>query len=130
MSMAVGNSGQQDMYEINVTPMIDVLLVLLVIFLVIQPLLQKSIDIQVPIEEEPEGTPPPMIILEIEPGGFAINTAPVPAGQLQARLFDIFSNRPDKLLFVKVNPLVPYGTVVEAADQAKGAGVEVLGAMF
>jgi biopolymer transport protein ExbD len=128
--MAVGGKARE-ITDINMTPMIDILLVLIVIFIIVQPLLQKSIDIQVPIDDEnPESNPPPMIVLEMEPGRYTVNTQPVSREQLAARLFDIYSDRPDKLLFIKANPTLTFEEVMWAMDTARGSGVEVLGAMF
>jgi biopolymer transport protein ExbD len=120
------------MSEINMTPMIDVLLVLLVIFIITQPMLQLSLDVQLPIESDEEATAPPLppIVLEIAANGaYRLNTQPVP-GDLGQRLRDVFSVRPDKVLFVKADPNVPFSTVIAAWDIAMGAGVEVLGAVL
>ena len=130
MAMATGNKGS--MSDINVTPMIDVLLVLLIIFMVIQPMLQKSIDVQIPEKEQTEATEPaPQIVLEIDAeGGMAVNTQPVPPAQLEARLREIYTGRPDKVLFVKADGEVQYQYVIEAMDAARGAGVKVLGGVL
>src|SRR5687767_1446542 len=119
------------MSEINMTPMIDVLLVLLVIFIITQPMLQLSLDVQLPIESEEEATAPPLppIVLEIAANGaFRLNTQPVT--DLAGRLRQVFGERPDKVLFVKADPNVPFSKVTEAWDIAMGAGVEVLGAVL
>ena len=130
MAMATGKKGS--MSDINVTPMIDVLLVLLIIFMVIQPMLQKSIDVQIPEKEQSDATEPaPQIVLEIGPdGAMAVNTQPVPAAQLEARLREIYTGRPDKVLFVKADGQVQYQYVIEAMDAARGAGVKVLGGVL
>ena len=132
MSMAVGGSKGGTMNDINMTPMIDVLLVLLVIFMIMQPMLQRSIDIQLPVEkDEPTAPTVPPIVLEMFPGGqYLLNKSPVPAAQLQARLLDVYSNRPDRVLFVKADGAVKYGEVITVMDYARGAGVEVLGAVL
>ena len=120
------------MNDINMTPMIDVLLVLLVIFMIMQPMLQRSIDIQLPVEkDEPTAPAVPPIVLEMFPGGqYLLNKSPVPAAQLQARLLEVYSNRPDRVLFVKADGAVKYGEVITVMDVARGAGVEVLGAVL
>lgn len=133
MAMGVGGSGSKgSMSEINMTPMIDVLLVLLVIFMIAQPLLQRSIDVQLPIEQENEATTPSTpIVLEIDAGGnMNINTRPVTKAGLADRLGEIYSARPDKVLFVKASGEVLYQDVIVVMDAARGAGVEVLGAML
>ena len=132
MSMAVGGGKGGTMNDINMTPMIDVLLVLLVIFMIMQPMLQRSIDIQLPVEkDEPTAPAVPPIVLEMFPGGqYLLNKSPVPASQLQARLLEVYSNRPDRVLFVKADGAVKYGEVITVMDYARGAGVEVLGAVL
>ena len=132
MSMAVGGSQGGTMNDINMTPMIDVLLVLLVIFMIMQPMLQRSIDIQLPVEkDEPTAPAVPPIVLEVFPGQqYLLNKSPVPAAQLQARLLEVYSNRPDRVLFVKADGAVKYGEVIMVMDVARGAGVEVLGAVL
>jgi biopolymer transport protein ExbD len=130
MSMSTGKSGSS-INEPNMTPMIDVLLVLLVIFMIAQPLLQRSIDVQLPIEKESEGGGVPPIILEITASGaMSLNTQPIPQGGLEQRLQQVYAGRPDKVMFVKADGSVPYGDVVGVLDVARGAGVEVLGAVL
>ncbi len=129
MAMAAGNSGGVQS-DINVTPMIDVLLVLLIIFMITQPLSRKAIDIQVP---PPNSTTQStaasnQIVLELtDNGGYAINSQPVPKDQLDAQIHAVFDNRPAKLLFIKAASNRIYQDVIDAMDVARGAGVQIIG---
>lgn len=104
---------------------------LLVIFMIAQPLLQRSIDVQLPIEKESQSGGMPPIILEITASGaMSLNTQPIPPNGLAQRLTEVYAGRPDKVMFVKADPAVIYGDVVGVLDTARGAGVEVLGVVL
>ena len=133
MGVSMGKTGRNDVSEINMTPMIDVLLVLIVIFMIAQPMMQKTMDIQLPKEEKnPTNAPPTTnIVLQIEAGGiYKINTLQVTQAQLEQKLGDIYRNRPQKIIFVKAAPDVVYQDVIAAMDAARGAGVKVIGAVL
>ena len=129
--MAMASAGGEGVNsEINVTPMIDVLLVLLIIFMIIQPLNRQTIPIQVPPPQTaaPSTAPSTQIVLEIrDDGTYAINGQLVPKDQLDAQIHSIYDARPVKLLFVKPGLNRIYQDVIEAMDVARGAGVLVIG---
>jgi biopolymer transport protein ExbD len=131
MGMSAGGSSSGLNNDINVTPMIDVLLVLLIIFMIVVPMSRKVIDIQLPDptpQQAPPGAVSTQIVLEVAVGGqYSINREVVPKDKLAARLKEIYDPRPDKVIFVKGANEVTYQDVVWAMDQARGAGVKVIG---
>jgi biopolymer transport protein ExbD len=130
MAMSTGGGGGLT-NEINVTPMIDVLLVLLIIFMMAIPMLRKAIDVQIPdpTPQQAVTTPPSdQIVLQVLPDGkFKVNSEEVAADNLGNFLKDLYDPRPEKIIFVKGDPKVKYQEVVHAMDVARGAGVKVIG---
>jgi len=131
MAMSAGGGGGGLTNEINVTPMIDVLLVLLIIFMMVVPMARKAIDIQLPDPNPavaPANAVSQQIVLEVLPNSaFAVNKEPLNKDNLVKRLKEIYDNRPDKLIFVKGDPAVKYQDVIFAMDMARQAGVKVIG---
>ena len=130
MAMTTGSKKGGPAADINMTPMIDILLVLLIIFMVVQQGMQKGLSVQVPpIDSEAQlAQSVDQIVLEIQPGGlYAINRQPVAMAQLQVKLAEIFAPRQRKVIFVKGAENISYGEVVFAVDAARAAGIEVVG---
>ena len=118
--------------EINITPMVDVLLCLLILVMVIQPGLLKGVDVQVPpvetAETAAEVAARDQIILQVRPGpSYAINHLEVETDQLDRRIREVFRDRTRKVLFVKGTDEVRYTDVIHAIDVARGAGIRVIG---
>jgi biopolymer transport protein TolR len=130
MAGGTGQARGEVASEPNVVPMIDILLVLLIIFMITQPLSRMAMDIQVPPPEQTTVTQQSnnQIVLELDDkGGYAINGQPVPKDQLDTQIHAIFDPRPAKLLFIKAGVNRIYQDVVEAMDVARGAGVQIIG---
>ena len=129
MSAGGGRGGLNN--EPNVTPMIDVLMVLLIIFMVIVPSSRKAIDVQVPDPNPPQQTTQQdntSIVLTVQKGGnFLINKEAANVQGLGPRLKSIYSDRPDKVIFIKGDPDATYQDVIQAMDIARGSGVKVIG---
>lgn len=133
MSMASG--GKKGLSaDINMTPMIDVLLVLIIIFMVITPLVPKGLEARVPQPPPPNQPPPPendrtVVVIIEKDKSMKINQESILFENLSKRLEDIFKTRAERVVFVKGDPDLEYQEVAKVIDVAKGVGIDQVGLM-
>ena len=130
MSAGSSSSGSRaTLSEINVTPLVDVMLVLLIIFMVTAPMMQQGIEVDLP-ETASSGVPSneePFILVVKRGGGVYAGSARIPLGQLRGKLKAIFETRKNKQIYIQADKKVDYGVVAEVLGEAKAAGISGIG---
>ena len=132
MAMAVGGSGSKTVPYINMTPLIDVLLVLLIIFMVITPITPKGLEALVPQPNENEQTQAQpnarTVVVSVNADrSIMINRDPSTLDTLEDNLRDIFKTRAERVMFVRGAPVLDYQDIAKIIDIGKGAGVDKIG---
>jgi biopolymer transport protein TolR len=123
------NSDRGTMSQINVTPLVDVMLVLLVIFMVTAPMMQQGMQVNLPkADTKALNTKEESVIVSVERSGKVfLDRTEIPPSQLKEKLTAMFASRSKKEVFLKADRDVPYGDVVRTMAEIKGAGIERLG---
>jgi len=129
MAMGGGDDERGMMAQINVTPLVDVMLVLLVIFMVTAPMMQQGVQVNLPkADTKGMNAQEDTVIVAVDKNGRTfINKDEVPSGDVRRKLTEMFATRTKKEVFLKADAGVPYGEVVRAMADIKGAGIERLG---
>ena len=132
MSLAVRNEGAKVNSDINVTPMVDVMLVLLIIFMVVTPMLQHGVPVDMAKVENPQQMPDAdkedaLLVAVMRDGTVFFGTDKIAVDQLTDKIKDRLVNRTDKRVFIKADQRAKYGSVVEVVDNIRSAGVDQLG---
>jgi len=131
MSFSSGGAGVRS--DINITPLVDVVLVLLIIFMVMTPTLLKELSVVVPEKSDVQIATPTtsdqVIIAMSRENKITVNQEPIDQGALADRIHDLMAARTDKLVFFDIDDEADYGEVVHVMDIARGAGAKTLGIM-
>jgi biopolymer transport protein TolR len=130
MAMDVGGAKGGVKSDINVTPLVDVMLVLLIIMMIIAPMLQKGVDVRLPTAsnsvDKPE-TQEQTVVHVTADGRFYVNAVPVSEQDLTTRVTDILETKKERIVLIKADEDAQYGKIMDAMDQLRAAGVEDMG---
>jgi len=132
MAISVRNEGAKVNSDINVTPMVDVMLVLLIIFMVITPMLQKGVSVDLAKVNNPQAMPDAekedaLIVAVMRDGAVFLGNDKLPVDQLTGKIKDRIANRVDKRVYVRADARAKYSSVVGVVDNVRAAGVDQLG---
>jgi biopolymer transport protein ExbD len=130
MAMDVGGAKGGIKSDINVTPLVDVMLVLLIIMMIVAPLLQKGAPVRLPTAansaDKPE-TQDQTVVAVTANGEYYVNGVPIPDSELRRRVEEIIENKTEKVVLIKADEDAQYGKVMEAMDELRAAGIEDMG---
>ncbi|MBM3807019.1 MAG: biopolymer transporter ExbD [Acidimicrobiia bacterium] len=130
MSMDVGGSKGGVKSDINVTPLVDVMLVLLIIMMIVAPLLQKGADVRLPLAantaEKPE-TQDQTVVAVDRSDRYFLNGLPVRKEELRQRVEEVLENKKERIILIKADEEARYGAVMDAMDELRAGGIEDMG---
>ncbi|MEW6322964.1 MAG: biopolymer transporter ExbD [Acidobacteriota bacterium] len=130
MAMDVGGAKGGVKSDINVTPLVDVMLVLLIIMMIVAPMLQKGVDVRLPTAansaDKPE-TQDQTVVAVTADGRFWVNGVPVGDTELRRRVEDILEGKTERIILIKADEDAAYGRIMEAMDELRAAGIEDMG---
>ena len=116
--------------DINVTPLVDVMLVLLIIMMIVAPLLQQGVPVTLPLaansSEKPETQDQTVVTIDRNKDVY-LNAKPVASGQLEARIKEVLEDKSDKIVIIKADEEAPYSAVMDTMDELRHAGIEDMG---
>jgi biopolymer transport protein ExbD len=116
--------------DINVTPLVDVMLVLLIIMMIVAPLLQQGVPVTLPLaansSEKPETQDQTVVTIDRNKDVY-LNAVPVASGQLQGRIKEVLEDKSDKIVIIKADEEAPYSAVMDTMDELRAAGIEDMG---
>jgi len=129
MAMNLGGGGGIKA-DINVTPLVDVMLVLLIIMMIVAPLLQQGVPVTLPLasnsSEKPETQDQTVVTIDRNKDVY-LNAKPVPSGQLENRIKEILEDKSDKIVIIKADEEAPYSAIMDTMDELRHAGIEDMG---
>jgi len=130
MAMDMGGAKGGVKSDINVTPLVDVMLVLLIIMMIVAPLLQKGADVKLPVaaysSDKPETQDQTVVAVDSQ-GRYFVNGVPVREEELRQRVDDILEGKAERIILIKADEDAQYGVVMAAMDQLRAAGIEDMG---
>ena len=130
MSMDVGGAKGGIKADINVTPLVDVMLVLLIIMMLVAPMLQQGVSVTLPqasnTVDKPD-TQDQTVLAISKDSGFYLNARPVPESEMVTRINELLENKKEKIVIIRADEEAPYSAIMTAMDQLRAAGIEDVG---
>ena len=130
MAMNVGGGGGSIKSDINVTPLVDVMLVLLIIMMIVAPLLQQGVAVRLPVAtnttEKPDTQEQTVLAIDARKQLY-LNAVPVQKDDLRRRIEEVLENRKDRVVIIKADQDVEYSAVMDAMDELRASGIEDMG---